>query len=142
MKAVKCSKLGCLQRYVLASPSVQPPIKADRSLSVRMISSSVWTGKNVNELEGEEKGKMIITMAYDRLTLCIFSTKNVKFVGGFLSYSPLLLQQWSEDVFPTLQASSTQPLFLAHAIILLTVVMGKNLPANWQQTVVECNSIF
>lgn len=30
MKAVNCSKLGCLQRYVPASPSAQPPIKADQ----------------------------------------------------------------------------------------------------------------
>lgn len=44
--------------------------------------------------------------------------------GWVLSYNPLLLQQCSEDVFPMLQASSVQPLFLAHAIILLAA-MGK-----------------
>lgn len=52
--------------------------------------------------------------------MCIF--------GWVLSYNPLLLlQQWSEDVFPMLLASSSLLIFLAHAIILPTVVMGKTL---------------
>lgn len=48
--------------------------------------------------------------------------KECEIYGWVLLYNPLLLQQCSEDVFPMLQAISAQPLFLAHAIILLAVM--------------------
>lgn len=67
-------------------------------------------------------------MGYHSLAYLYFLQRMCIF-GWVLSYNPLLLllQQWSEDVFPMLLASFSLLIFLAHAVILPTVVMGKTL---------------
>lgn len=62
------------------------------------------------------------SLAWGMIDLPIFLLhKECEIYGWVLLYNPLLVPQCSEDAFPMLQASSAQPLFLAHATVLLAV---------------------
>lgn len=67
--------------------------------------------------------------------------KECEICGWVLSYNPLLLLQ-NQRIFSLRYRSALLSLIPCSCYYSAYSGDGKNLPANWQQAVVECNTIF
>lgn len=123
-----------LERYLCKDMS-QPVLPRSLNLKADLIaisSNDLFHNlhKHLSDLGREGENQFDHSVWQDHLSF--FSMKCMKCSVGFILQSVAAASATARGCFPTLQASSTQPFFLAHSIILLTVVTEKNLPANRQ----------
>lgn len=116
-----------LERY-FCKDMFQPVLPRSPNLKAVLIAiSSNYLFHNLHrelsELEREGENQHDHSVWQDHPFL--FSMKYMKRCVGFILQSIAAASATARGCFPTLQASSTQPFFLAHSIILLTVVMEK-----------------
>lgn len=116
-----------LERY-FCKDTFQPVLPCSPNLKAVLIAiSSNYFFHNLHgdqsELEKEGENQHDHSVWQDHPFL--FSMKRMKHCIGFILQSIAAASAAARGCFPTLQANSTQPFFLAHSIILLTVVMEK-----------------